>query len=40
LDAYVRARSAYYQNRFGNMQENNDVPSKADSLFENLNIEG
>ncbi len=40
LDAYVRARSAYYQNRFGNMQENNDVPSEADSLFENLNIEG
>ena len=40
LDAYVRARSAYYQNRFGNTQIDNDGPTEADSLFNNLEIEG
>ena len=45
LDAYVRARSAYYQNRFKKIQsynnnDNNNAPSEADSLFDNLDTEG
>ena len=40
LDSYVRARSAYYQNRFSNMQTDNDGPTESDSLFNNLEIEG
>ena len=40
LDAYVRARSAYYQNRFSNMQTDNDGQTESDSLFNNLEIEG
>ena len=40
LDSYVRARSSYYQNRFGNTQIDNDGPTEADSLFNNLEIEG
>ncbi len=40
LDAYVRARSAYYQNRFGNALTKNDNPSEADSLFKDLDFEG
>ncbi|GIS15950.1 MAG: hypothetical protein CM15mP117_13820 [Alphaproteobacteria bacterium] len=44
LDAYVRARSAYYQNRFKKYNLiiiiNNNAPSEADSLFDNLDTEG
>ncbi len=42
LDAYVRARSAYYQNRFKKIQSDNNInaPSEADSLFDNLDTEG
>ena len=46
LDSYVRARSAYYQNRFKKIQsynnnnDNNNAPSEADSLFDNLDTEG
>ena len=41
LDAYVRARSAYYQNRFEKIQSDyKNAPSEADSLFNNLDTEG
>ena len=41
LDAYAKARSAYYQNRFKKIQsDNNNAPSEADSLFDNLDTEG
>jgi len=41
LDAYVRARSAYYQNRFKKIKSySNNAPSEADSLFDNLDTEG
>ncbi len=41
LDAYVRARSSYYQNSFKKIQsDNNNAPSEADSLFDNLDTEG
>ena len=40
LDGYVRARSAYYQNRFGEMPSSSIRPSEADSLFDNLDFEG
>ena len=41
LDAYAKARSAYYQKRFKKIQsDNNNAPSEADSLFDNLDTEG
>ena len=39
LDSYVRARSAYYQNRFGNTLTDKYSPSEADSLFKELDFE-
>ena len=40
LDGYVRARSAYYQNRFANDSSTGPQKSEADTLFDNLDIEG
>ena len=39
LDGYVRARSAYYQNRFGEMPSLSVQPSEADALFDDLDFE-
>ncbi len=39
LDGYVRARSAYYQSRFGEMPSSSTHPSEADSLFDDLDFE-
>ena len=40
LDGYVRARSAYYQNRFGEMPSFSVQQSEADALFDDLDFEG
>ncbi len=40
LDGYVRARSAYYQNRFANVPSLKPQQSDADTLFDNLDFEG
>ncbi|MBT5574152.1 MAG: VacJ family lipoprotein [Alphaproteobacteria bacterium] len=40
LDSYIKARSAYYQSRFGQLQSIEAGPSEADDLFEGLYKEG